>query len=217
MPGVLVTLTSQDTGLERAGVTVDDGTVWLVRLPAGAYTLTAVRGGFKTEVIQNIRVEAAARGRITVLLKTGEYTEQVVVQADAHDAAHRQQRRRRGVRRRDDAGAPDARARAAGIRRTGAGHGPARARIAALDAGEHRRQQRRRARGGEQLPARRRRQQRPVPQPPRHQPQPRRDPGIRRPPEHLRRGVRAERGRAVEHGAQVGDPDSPWIGLRVLP
>ena len=83
MPGVLVTLTSQDTGLERAGVTVDDGTVWLVRLPAGAYTLTAVRGGFKTEVIQNIRVEAAARGRITVLLKTGAYTEQVVVQADA--------------------------------------------------------------------------------------------------------------------------------------
>jgi Carboxypeptidase regulatory-like domain len=83
MPGVLVTLTSQDTGLERAGVTVDDGTVWLVRLPAGAYTLTAVRGGFKTEVIQNIRVEAAARGRVTVLLKAGAYSEQVVVQADA--------------------------------------------------------------------------------------------------------------------------------------
>src|SRR5258708_21631002 len=44
VPGVLVTLASQDTGLERAGVTVDDGTVWLVRLPAGAYTLTAGRG-----------------------------------------------------------------------------------------------------------------------------------------------------------------------------
>src|SRR4249919_3066453 len=83
VPGVLVTVASQGTGLERAGVTVDDGTVWLVRLPAGVYTLTAVRGGFKTEVIQGIRVEAAARGRITLLLKPGEYTEQIVVEADA--------------------------------------------------------------------------------------------------------------------------------------
>src|SRR5258708_37319776 len=83
VPGVLVTLASQDTGLERAGVTVDDGTVWLVRLPAGAYTLTAVRGGSKTEVIRGIHIEAAGRGRITVLLKPGEYTEQVVVEADA--------------------------------------------------------------------------------------------------------------------------------------
>src|SRR6185369_4394617 len=64
MAGVLVTVTSAETGLERAGVTVDDGTVWLVRLPAGTYTLTAVRGGFKTEVIQKIPVEAAARGKI---------------------------------------------------------------------------------------------------------------------------------------------------------
>jgi hypothetical protein len=83
VPGVLVTLASQDTGLERAGVTVDDGTVWLVRLPAGVYSLTAVRGGFKTEVIRSIHIEAAGRGRVTVLLKPGDYTEQVVVEADA--------------------------------------------------------------------------------------------------------------------------------------
>ena len=83
VPGVLITLDSQDTGLERAGVTVDDGTVWLVRLPAGDYTLTAVRGGFKTEVIQRIHIEAAVRGRVTLLMKPGPYTEQVVVEADA--------------------------------------------------------------------------------------------------------------------------------------
>jgi hypothetical protein len=83
VPGVLITLASQDTELQRAGVTVDDGTVWLVRLPAGMYTLSAVRGGFKTEVIRNIHLEAAARGRIIVLLKPGAYTERVVVEADA--------------------------------------------------------------------------------------------------------------------------------------
>jgi hypothetical protein len=83
VPGTLVTVTAQDTGLERVGTTVDDGTVWLVRLPAGTYTLSAVRGGFKTEVIKGIRIDAAARGKVTLVLKPGAYTEQVVVQADA--------------------------------------------------------------------------------------------------------------------------------------
>jgi len=83
VPGALVTVTSQETGLERVGTTVDDGTVWLVRLPAGTYTLSAVRGGFKTEVIKGIKIDAAARGRVAVTFKTGAYTEQVVVEADA--------------------------------------------------------------------------------------------------------------------------------------
>jgi Carboxypeptidase regulatory-like domain len=83
VPGALVTITSQDIGLERVGTTVDDGTVWLVWLPAGTYTLSAVRGGFKTEIIKNVKVDAAARGKITILFKPGAYTEQVVVEADA--------------------------------------------------------------------------------------------------------------------------------------
>jgi Carboxypeptidase regulatory-like domain/TonB dependent receptor len=83
VPGTLVTITSQDTGLERVGTTVEDGTVWLVRLPAATYTVSAVRGGFKTEVIKGIQLDAAARGKLTLILKPGAYTEQVVVQADA--------------------------------------------------------------------------------------------------------------------------------------
>ena len=83
VPGTLVSVTNQDTGLDRVGTTVDDGTVWLVRLPAGTYTLSAVRSGFKTEVIKGIQIDAAARGKITLILKPGAYTEQVVVQADA--------------------------------------------------------------------------------------------------------------------------------------
>ncbi|HEX4568014.1 MAG TPA: carboxypeptidase-like regulatory domain-containing protein, partial [Vicinamibacterales bacterium] len=83
VPGTLVTVTNQDSGLDRVGTTVDDGTVWLVRLPAGTYTLSAVRSGFKTEVIKGIQIDAAARGKITLILKPGAYTEQVVVQADA--------------------------------------------------------------------------------------------------------------------------------------
>src|SRR5260221_952017 len=83
VPGVLVTLASADTGLERTGVTVDDGTVWIARLPAGAYTLTAVRGGVKNEGIHPHPIQAAARGPITLLMKTGDYTEQGRVEAHA--------------------------------------------------------------------------------------------------------------------------------------
>src|SRR6187401_2490672 len=83
LPGVLVKLATAATDLERAGVTVDDGTVWLARLPPGSYTLTAVRGGFKTEVIHKLQIESAARVRTTVVLKPGDYTEEVVVEADA--------------------------------------------------------------------------------------------------------------------------------------
>ena len=81
--GALVTVVSQETGLNRVGTTVDDGTVWLVRLPAGIYTLTAVRGGFKTTVIKSIQVAAAARGKLTLILEPGAYQEQLVVQANA--------------------------------------------------------------------------------------------------------------------------------------
>src|SRR5262245_18859577 len=67
-PGVLVTIVNDDTGLQRVGTTVEDGTVWLVRLPAGTFTLSAVRSGFKTEVVKGIRIDAAARARITLTL-----------------------------------------------------------------------------------------------------------------------------------------------------
>ena len=83
MPGVVVTIKSDETGLERAGTTVEDGTVWLVRLPAGTYTLSGVRGGFKTEVVRNLRLDAAARARMTLVFEPGAYTEQVAVEADA--------------------------------------------------------------------------------------------------------------------------------------
>jgi hypothetical protein len=83
LPGVVVSIKSEETGLQRAGTTTDEGTVWLVRLPAGTYTLSGLRGGFKTEVVRNIRLDAAARGRIALVFTPGAYTEEVAVEADA--------------------------------------------------------------------------------------------------------------------------------------
>jgi hypothetical protein len=83
LPGVVVTIASAETGLRRAGTTADEGTVWLVRLPAGTYTVSGVRGGFKTEVVRNVRLDAAMRATIALVFEPGDYTEEVAVEADA--------------------------------------------------------------------------------------------------------------------------------------
>ena len=83
LPGAVISVKSDETGLQRAGTTTDDGTVWLVRLPAGTYTLSGLRDGFKTEVVRNVRLDAAARGRIALVFEPGAYTEEVAVEADA--------------------------------------------------------------------------------------------------------------------------------------
>ncbi len=81
LPGVVITLINQQTGIERQAVTTADGSVD-VRVAAGFYTLNGVLSGFKTAVIRDIPVRTA-RGAITVVLAPGNYTEQVVVTADA--------------------------------------------------------------------------------------------------------------------------------------
>jgi len=83
VPGTVVTVSAQLTKLTRIGTTVRDGTTWITRLPAGVYTLTAVRGGFKTQLVREIRIETDARSQMSVVLEPGEYSEQVEVTADA--------------------------------------------------------------------------------------------------------------------------------------
>ena len=154
----------------------------LARAAAGGRLHADARSaaGSRPKSSRRFSVEAAARGQITVVLKPGDYTEQVVVEADATTLRIGNSAVGAVFDSETLLALPVADRERAGIRRAGAGHGAAGARLAALDPGQHRRQQRRRARGLEQLPARRRRQQRPVPQSPRHQPQPRRHPGVRR-------------------------------------
>jgi hypothetical protein len=82
LPGVVITLINQQTGIERQTVTAANGSS-TIRVAAGFYTLNGVLTGFKTAVIRDIRVQGTAQGAITVVLTPGDYTEQVVVTADA--------------------------------------------------------------------------------------------------------------------------------------
>jgi Carboxypeptidase regulatory-like domain/TonB dependent receptor-like, beta-barrel len=82
LPGVVISLTNQENGIGRAGVTTPDGTLVVPLLPAAAYTLTAALDGFKTEIIRDIRVQAATKGTLNLVLQPGPLTEQVIVTAD---------------------------------------------------------------------------------------------------------------------------------------
>lgn len=82
VPGVVISLMNQQTGIERWTKTGEDGTRDIV-LGAGFYTVHGVLTGFKTAVIRDVRVQGVARSAITVTMTPGDYTEQIAVTADA--------------------------------------------------------------------------------------------------------------------------------------
>jgi hypothetical protein len=82
LPAAVVTVTNQENGIGRTGVTTDAGTLAVPLLPAGSYTLTVALDGFKTEVVRDIRLQAALKATITIALTPGAFTEHVVVTAD---------------------------------------------------------------------------------------------------------------------------------------
>jgi hypothetical protein len=82
VPGVVITLVNQQTGIEYETVTEGDGSSD-IRVARGFYTLNGRLSGFKTTVIRDIRLPGITAGTVTVVLAPGDYTEQVVVTADA--------------------------------------------------------------------------------------------------------------------------------------
>jgi hypothetical protein len=82
VPAAVVAATNQENGIGRTGLTNDQGSLAIPLLTAGRYTLTVALDGFKTEVIRDIRLQAALKGAITVTLTPGAFTERVVVTAD---------------------------------------------------------------------------------------------------------------------------------------
>jgi hypothetical protein len=82
LPGVVITLVNQQTGIEYETVTERDGSSD-IRVARGFYALSGRLSGFKTTIIRDIRVPGIAAGTVTVVLAPGDYTERVVVTADA--------------------------------------------------------------------------------------------------------------------------------------
>ena len=81
LPGVSVTLTNVDTNAAEEAVTSDIGLYVFPQIPRGAYRLAAQLPGFKTGVVEGVRVELATPATVDVVLEVGGVDEMVTVSA----------------------------------------------------------------------------------------------------------------------------------------
>ena len=93
--------------------------------PAGRYTATASLSGFKQAVVTDLRLDAAGKGTLALVLVPGWYTESVVVSADVSRLQPGRRRDRPGVRRPHAGDDADGHARLPAVRVSGAGRGAA--------------------------------------------------------------------------------------------
>ena len=81
VPGVKITITNIDTGIQQSLTTGDVGVYTVPNLSVGNYTVTAELSGFKHAVVENIRLEVGATYRADIVLELGELATQVTVEA----------------------------------------------------------------------------------------------------------------------------------------
>lgn len=79
LPGVTVTLTSQDRGFTRSGVTDENGRYVFPAVPIGLYRLEATLQGFETAVAADNLVEVDKTTSITIDMKIGALTDTIQV------------------------------------------------------------------------------------------------------------------------------------------
>jgi hypothetical protein len=80
LPGVTLTLESQDRGFVRTAVTDEQGRFRFSQVPLGRYTVQASLTGFQPRTIQNNLVEAERETMVNVTLAVGGVAETVVVE-----------------------------------------------------------------------------------------------------------------------------------------
>ena len=81
IPNALVTVVDEQTSLTRTTTTNGSGTYSLVNLPIGTYTLSYKAEGFDIQKTQHIIVQANRTATVNVLLKVGQTTTTVEVEA----------------------------------------------------------------------------------------------------------------------------------------
>jgi hypothetical protein len=82
MPGTKVTATSAETGLARVMLTNAEGNYVLASLGVGTYTVSAELPGFKTQVVEKVKLDVNQTVRVDLVLEVGELAERVVVAPD---------------------------------------------------------------------------------------------------------------------------------------
>jgi carboxypeptidase family protein len=79
VPGVTITAVSVDIGVEREATSDRGGRYQFAALPVGDYSLGATAKGFKTKIIENLRIEVGRRIAQDFQLEVGDVSEKVTV------------------------------------------------------------------------------------------------------------------------------------------
>ena len=83
VPNAKVVTTIIATGQQREAVTNGVGEFVLPQLAPGSYRITVTAPGFQTGVVENLTLNIAERASISVVLKLGQVSEQVTIEASA--------------------------------------------------------------------------------------------------------------------------------------
>ena len=83
VPNAKVVTTIIATGQQRDAVTNGVGEFVLPQLAPGSYRITVTAPGFQTGVVENLTLNIAERASISVVLKLGQVSEQVTIEASA--------------------------------------------------------------------------------------------------------------------------------------
>jgi Carboxypeptidase regulatory-like domain len=83
VPGVVVTIFSQGTGLKRSAPTDTAGEYRFAGLPTGTYSLRIAKPGFQSQVREGVELNSAAEVRINSQLAIGDLSQETTVNASA--------------------------------------------------------------------------------------------------------------------------------------
>lgn len=83
VPGVTLTATNQQTGLERTATTNDEGVFVINFLPPGPYTVRANATGFSQTEVKDVIVTVGAKAPLDVTLSVGGASGAVTVSSEA--------------------------------------------------------------------------------------------------------------------------------------
>jgi Carboxypeptidase regulatory-like domain/TonB dependent receptor len=83
LPGVTVTATNSETGLNRSAVTDSEGSYRFNALPVGIYSVVVDLSGFSTTTVNNVKIDVATERNLPVALKQAAVKEQITVTAEA--------------------------------------------------------------------------------------------------------------------------------------
>lgn len=83
LPGVTVTATNTETGLDRSATSGPDGTFLLPTLPVGTYTVRAELEGFAPVTVENVKLNVATQRSIEVTMGTSNIEESITVVDEA--------------------------------------------------------------------------------------------------------------------------------------